>query len=304
MWPTALCIVKITDKSWHKILWIWHAELFSSVNTWTSWDHLPPTINKVISLYHNKLNGNLNHRSTPIIHYIIYIHECAPGKIRLDMTCSSGVNNMSYCWGSMETGSVDGITTCSQDKVTCRHWCGHTWASTNSYTTLHYSYTTKGAMASQITSIWIVCSVVCLFRRTSKEISKLASLTLVKRIHQLPVDPPPLPTKDQWRGDDFYLMTSSYHQRTALLWYVAGWSCLCCLGLLPCHGSIMQLRLEQPRIIRVNASQYSTKINNHNIAEQSVCIYYWMKCTSVPLTIVILTCIKQHDNIRAKKKEI
>ena len=55
--------------------------------------------------------------------------------------------------------------------------------------TLHCSDVTISAMASQITNIWAVCSVVCPGAH-QREYQSSASLTFVRGIHRRPVDYP------------------------------------------------------------------------------------------------------------------
>ena len=70
----------------------------------------------------------------------------------------------------------------------------------------HYSDVIMSAMASQITGVSIVSVNVCLGADQRKHQSS-APLAFVRGIHQWHVDSP---YKDQWRGDCFHLMTSSW----------------------------------------------------------------------------------------------
>ena len=70
---------------------------------------------------------------------------------------------------------------------------------------IHYSEVMMSAMASQITSVPIVCSNVCSGSGQRKHQSS-ASLAFVRGIHRWPVDSP---HKGQLRGKCFHLMTSS-----------------------------------------------------------------------------------------------
>ena len=71
---------------------------------------------------------------------------------------------------------------------------------------LHSNNVTMTVMASQITGIWTVCSVVRSGAYQRKYQSS-ASLTCVKGIHQWPMDSPH--QRPVLRGECFHLMTSS-----------------------------------------------------------------------------------------------
>ena len=71
----------------------------------------------------------------------------------------------------------------------------------------HYNDVIMGAIASQITSLTIVYSIICSDADQRKHQSS-ASLVFVRGIHRGPVNSPP--TNGQLRGKCFHLMTSSW----------------------------------------------------------------------------------------------
>ena len=75
----------------------------------------------------------------------------------------------------------------------------------------HYSYVTISVMASQITGIWTVRSVLCSGAHQRKHQSS-ASLAFVRGIHQCPVDSPQNSNVESisiwWRHHDFFGMCS------------------------------------------------------------------------------------------------
>ena len=84
------------------------------------------------------------------------------------------------------------------------------------YLTPHYSDVIMSAMASQITSILIVCSTVCP-GVDQRKTPKLCVTVCVRGIHRWPVNSPQSPVnsphKSQWRETCFHLMMSSWNRK-------------------------------------------------------------------------------------------
>ena len=86
----------------------------------------------------------------------------------------------------------------------------------NRHQAIHYKDVIMRAMASQITGVSIVCSIVCSGADQRKHQSP-TSLAFVRGIHRQPVDPP---HKGPVKRKCFHLMTSSWSHEAMIIHFI------------------------------------------------------------------------------------